>query len=275
MRVTLLHIAVDGNSEIPRALRQECDDIVEINAAQLRPYAELISGAEPPRHGRAGRRAHCSRSARWLERPRPAAGTAPNRQPRRKPTTATRRSPGSSAGRNDRAWRLSRRTSSRSSRTPSLASSRSAAAWSAAAWSASGRSREHAACPGKRWPLEQDQPAAPAERPPSGTRRRASARVRSAPVVPAGAAVRTAFAVRPRTARSMPCSPDWPAGPEFTPARGVRRPGGRSRAAAGSRSLFRRLRNRATEPVRVPPRCHPHAAATRSGEPGAAASRAR
>ena len=28
MRVTLLHIASDGNAEIPRALRQECDDIV-------------------------------------------------------------------------------------------------------------------------------------------------------------------------------------------------------------------------------------------------------
>jgi uncharacterized LabA/DUF88 family protein len=51
MRVTLLHISSDGNAEIPRALRQECDDIVEINVAQLRPYAELISGAEPPRRG--------------------------------------------------------------------------------------------------------------------------------------------------------------------------------------------------------------------------------
>jgi uncharacterized LabA/DUF88 family protein len=49
MRVTLLHIAVDGNGEIPRALRQECDDITEINGAHLRPYVELISGAEPAR----------------------------------------------------------------------------------------------------------------------------------------------------------------------------------------------------------------------------------
>ena len=49
MRVTLLHIAGDGNPEIPRALRQECDDIVQISASQLRPFAELISGAEPPR----------------------------------------------------------------------------------------------------------------------------------------------------------------------------------------------------------------------------------
>jgi hypothetical protein len=49
MRVTLLHIAVDGNGVIPRALRQECDDIAEISSAHLRPYVELISGAEPPR----------------------------------------------------------------------------------------------------------------------------------------------------------------------------------------------------------------------------------
>jgi hypothetical protein len=49
MRVTLLHIVVDGNWTISRTLRQECDDIVEITSAHLRPYVELISGAEPPR----------------------------------------------------------------------------------------------------------------------------------------------------------------------------------------------------------------------------------
>jgi len=50
MRVTLLHIAVDGGDwTISRALRQECDDIVEISSAHLRPFIELISGAEPPR----------------------------------------------------------------------------------------------------------------------------------------------------------------------------------------------------------------------------------
>jgi hypothetical protein len=47
MRVTLLHIAADGNWTISRTLRQESDDIVEISAAHLRPYVELISGAEP------------------------------------------------------------------------------------------------------------------------------------------------------------------------------------------------------------------------------------
>jgi uncharacterized LabA/DUF88 family protein len=49
MRVTLLQVATDGNWAPSRALRQECDDIVELNAAHLRPYVELISGAEPPR----------------------------------------------------------------------------------------------------------------------------------------------------------------------------------------------------------------------------------
>jgi NYN domain len=49
MRVTLLHIAVEGDGTISRALRQECDDIVEVNSAHLRPHVELISGAEPPR----------------------------------------------------------------------------------------------------------------------------------------------------------------------------------------------------------------------------------
>src|SRR5215471_12367105 len=49
MRVTLLHIAFEGNGTIPRALRQECDDIAELSSAHLRPYVELISGAEPAR----------------------------------------------------------------------------------------------------------------------------------------------------------------------------------------------------------------------------------
>ena len=47
MRVTLVHLAVDGNWTISRALRQESDDIIEIGGEQLRPYVELIVGAEP------------------------------------------------------------------------------------------------------------------------------------------------------------------------------------------------------------------------------------
>ena len=49
MRVSLLQIAADGGSAAPRALRQECDDMIEVSASHLRPYVELISGAEPPR----------------------------------------------------------------------------------------------------------------------------------------------------------------------------------------------------------------------------------
>ena len=47
MRVMLMHIAVDGNWTISRALRQESDDIIEIGGDHLRPYVELIAGAEP------------------------------------------------------------------------------------------------------------------------------------------------------------------------------------------------------------------------------------
>jgi NYN domain len=47
MRVTLVHIAVDGNWTISRALRQESDEIIEVGGEQLRPYVELIAGAEP------------------------------------------------------------------------------------------------------------------------------------------------------------------------------------------------------------------------------------
>ncbi len=50
MRVIIVHISVDGNWTVSRSLRQQCDDIVEIDAAQLRPYAELIAGAEPARY---------------------------------------------------------------------------------------------------------------------------------------------------------------------------------------------------------------------------------
>jgi hypothetical protein len=49
VRVAIVHITVDGNWTISRALRQECDDIIEIGDAHLRPYVELIAGAEPMR----------------------------------------------------------------------------------------------------------------------------------------------------------------------------------------------------------------------------------
>jgi NYN domain len=47
IRIILIHMTVDGNWTISRALRQECDDMVEIGQAHLRPYVELVAGAEP------------------------------------------------------------------------------------------------------------------------------------------------------------------------------------------------------------------------------------
>jgi hypothetical protein len=47
LRVVIVHIAADGNWTVSRPLRQECDDIVEISGAHLRPFVDLIPGAEP------------------------------------------------------------------------------------------------------------------------------------------------------------------------------------------------------------------------------------
>ena len=49
LRVTIVHVTADGNWTISRLLRQECDDIMELTSAHLRPYVELIPGAEPAR----------------------------------------------------------------------------------------------------------------------------------------------------------------------------------------------------------------------------------
>jgi len=47
VRVLLLHIGTDGSWASARALRQECDEVVEISPSHLRPYVDLIAGAEP------------------------------------------------------------------------------------------------------------------------------------------------------------------------------------------------------------------------------------
>src|SRR5256885_2831935 len=46
LRVILVHIAAPGCTAAA-ALRQECDEIVEISETHLRPSAELVVGAEP------------------------------------------------------------------------------------------------------------------------------------------------------------------------------------------------------------------------------------
>jgi hypothetical protein len=47
VKVAVMHIAGDGDWTVSRSLRQECDDIIEISAGHLRPYVDLIAGAEP------------------------------------------------------------------------------------------------------------------------------------------------------------------------------------------------------------------------------------
>jgi len=47
VRALLLHIGADGGWAGSRALRQECDEVIEISPSHLRPYVDLISGAEP------------------------------------------------------------------------------------------------------------------------------------------------------------------------------------------------------------------------------------
>ncbi|GAB3278882.1 hypothetical protein GCM10027589_05130 [Actinocorallia lasiicapitis] len=46
LRVTVVHVAVDGNWTISRVLRQECDDLIEISSQHLRPYVNLLSGLD-------------------------------------------------------------------------------------------------------------------------------------------------------------------------------------------------------------------------------------
>ena len=44
----IAHISVDGNWTVSRSLRQQCDDVVQIDGTQLRPYVELMSAADRP-----------------------------------------------------------------------------------------------------------------------------------------------------------------------------------------------------------------------------------
>ena len=56
IRAVALQISAPGiDPALARALRQECDDLIAVSAAHLRPYADLISGAEPQEVVRADR----------------------------------------------------------------------------------------------------------------------------------------------------------------------------------------------------------------------------
>jgi hypothetical protein len=47
LRVAIVVIALDGSWAFSRPLRQECDDVIEVSPAHLRPFVDLIVGAEP------------------------------------------------------------------------------------------------------------------------------------------------------------------------------------------------------------------------------------
>jgi len=46
VRVTVVHVAVDGSWTISRVLRHECDDLIEIGSGHLRPYVNLLAGMD-------------------------------------------------------------------------------------------------------------------------------------------------------------------------------------------------------------------------------------
>ncbi|MDE3723903.1 NYN domain-containing protein, partial [Nocardiopsis sp. N85] len=48
VRVTVVHVSVEGNWTISRALRRECDDLIEIGAGHLRPHVSLLSSSGAP-----------------------------------------------------------------------------------------------------------------------------------------------------------------------------------------------------------------------------------
>ncbi len=92
MRVTVMNVtpAADG----ARALRQECDDLIELDTGRLRPYVALSAGAEQPAlgPGRSApggrRRGHALPSGRSADSP-PQPDPLPVRRPEALPTAAS------------------------------------------------------------------------------------------------------------------------------------------------------------------------------------------
>jgi hypothetical protein len=78
VRVTVVHVAVDGNWTISRVLRHECDDLIEIGSGHLRPYVNLLTGGDtssaPLSNGHSG--SHSSGGALAPLRP-PAQHSSP------------------------------------------------------------------------------------------------------------------------------------------------------------------------------------------------------
>ncbi len=106
LRVILVHIAAPGCTAAA-ALRQECDEIVEISEAHLRPSVELVVGAEPVTEDeRQAVAVYASRATTNGHGPHGVIGQPALPAGASKPTAAARR-------RGTTPWRESRRVPSR------------------------------------------------------------------------------------------------------------------------------------------------------------------
>ncbi|GAB3989989.1 hypothetical protein GCM10029978_116670 [Actinoallomurus acanthiterrae] len=81
VRVTVVHVAVDGNWTISRVLRQECDDLIEIGSGHLRPYVNLLAGGDTSAAPLANGASNGSGGALAPLRPTPQHGAAPPSTP--------------------------------------------------------------------------------------------------------------------------------------------------------------------------------------------------
>ncbi|GAA4618647.1 hypothetical protein GCM10023195_83950 [Actinoallomurus liliacearum] len=81
VRVTVVHVAVDGNWTISRVLRQECDDLIEIAAGHLRPYVNLLAGVDTSSAPLSNGQSNGSGGALAPLRPSPQHGAAPPSTP--------------------------------------------------------------------------------------------------------------------------------------------------------------------------------------------------
>ncbi|MEV0407853.1 NYN domain-containing protein [Actinoallomurus sp. NPDC050550] len=81
VRVTVVHVAVDGNWTISRVLRQECDDLIEIGSGHLRPYVNLLAGVDTSAAPLANGASNGSGGALAPLRPSPQHGAAPPSTP--------------------------------------------------------------------------------------------------------------------------------------------------------------------------------------------------
>ncbi len=84
IRVTVVHIAADGNWAVSRSLRQECDDLIEINGTHLRPYVTLTAGTgESPALANGHQPSANGQTSTSLANGAPPTGPIPTVQPSR------------------------------------------------------------------------------------------------------------------------------------------------------------------------------------------------